>query len=305
MNIAVMMSTFNGCQYLREQLDSILEQNGDFDIDILVRDDGSTDETVLILNEYKSKGVLNWYQGENKGSALSFMELVAKVKDYDYYAFADQDDVWNKDKLSVAINALKKDKNANIPKVYCSNALLVDKELSSVGRNVYNSMPRTDFETLSCAGGLLGCTMVYNRALQLELRMCTSHDLRIVMHDFFVALVCVGIGGEIIFDDYASMQYRQHENNVLGIKNGILSIIEDRINNIIRHRKVSISDQAKTLVDIYEDKLIVDYFNWINIVKRYHESLLNRIKLAFSSKTKYINLNMSIKLRTAIILSRR
>lgn len=108
--ICVMLSTYNGEQYLREQLDSIYGQQG-VDFHILVRDDGSSDGTLQILYEYrKKKGRMRVKEGTNLGSKKSFYELcfMAEAAEdvFDYYAFADQDDVWYPDKLSRAVKAL-------------------------------------------------------------------------------------------------------------------------------------------------------------------------------------------------------
>lgn len=94
MKAAVLMSTYNGARFIREQLDSILDQTGEFELDLWVRDDGSTDGTKDILNDYESRGLLRWYTGENLGPAQSFLDLVRRTLGYDWYAFADQDDFW-------------------------------------------------------------------------------------------------------------------------------------------------------------------------------------------------------------------
>ena len=105
-NVTVLMSTYNGETYLKEQIDSILAQEG-IRVKLLVRDDGSKDSTQQILDDYSKRGLLEWYKGENLKSARSFMNLVDTVSlDADYYAFSDQDDFWEKDKLSRAIDML-------------------------------------------------------------------------------------------------------------------------------------------------------------------------------------------------------
>ena len=105
-NILVLMSTYNGEKYLKEQIDSILAQKN-VEVTIQVRDDGSTDGTIRILEEYQKCGKLNWYSSTNMGPAKSFLDLVynAPLK-YDYYAFCDQDDYWKEDKLYKAIETV-------------------------------------------------------------------------------------------------------------------------------------------------------------------------------------------------------
>ena len=105
-NVLVLMSTYNGEKYLREQLDSILKSTG-VEVNVLVRDDGSTDSTVDILKEYTSSGKLSYYVDKNVGPAQSFRNLVeACDKNYFAYAYADQDDIWGEEKLFVAVSEI-------------------------------------------------------------------------------------------------------------------------------------------------------------------------------------------------------
>ena len=87
MKIAVLMSTYNGEQYISEQIDSILAQEGDFDLELHVRDDGSKDGTINILSRYEEEGKLRWYNNENLGPAKSFMDLIFSCGEYDCSAF--------------------------------------------------------------------------------------------------------------------------------------------------------------------------------------------------------------------------
>ena len=100
------MSSYNGEMYLDEQLESIVAQKGVM-TDILVRDDGSSDHTCDILDQWQQKTSLRWYSGENIGPARSFMDLLRQSGDSCYYAFSDQDDYWLSDKLKVAVDKLE------------------------------------------------------------------------------------------------------------------------------------------------------------------------------------------------------
>ena len=107
--VQVLLSTYNGEKYIREQLDSILTQK-DIEVSILIRDDGSTDSTVDIIHEYCSNNSdIKLIKGSNMGACKSFFELFKEADmGYDYYALADQDDYWYADKLTVACNMLAK-----------------------------------------------------------------------------------------------------------------------------------------------------------------------------------------------------
>ena len=86
--VIVLLSTYNGGKYLSEQLDSLVAQKG-VDVGILVRDDGSTDTTLSILDEWQEKGLLTWYSSGNLGPGKSFMDLLKRAPSGAYYAFCD------------------------------------------------------------------------------------------------------------------------------------------------------------------------------------------------------------------------
>ena len=95
--VIVLMSTYNGEKYIKQQVDSILNQEN-VSVELVVRDDGSNDNTISILKEYEKAGKLIWYTGDNKGAAYSFFDLMEYAKnrydDYCYFALSDQDDIW-------------------------------------------------------------------------------------------------------------------------------------------------------------------------------------------------------------------
>lgn len=300
--VAVLMSTYNGGPYLKEQIESILLQKGDYELKIYVRDDGSTDSTCELLEQYQKQEKLIWYQGENVGPANSFMDLLYYCGEYDFYVFADQDDVWDDDKIETAINKIK---NIDTPALFYSNARLVDKDLNPINGYVYNNgCPKTDLYTLVCAGGLLGCTMVLNNMLVNGIRT-KEKSKQVIMHDYYVAVVCIGLGGQIVYDNNSYMSYRQHGNNVVGVSYGVIGKIKNRIRRIKRKMKVSIADQAADILERYKDDFSVEYVNWLKKVMTYRKNFFTRVSLACSCKTHYISCNMSITTRLAILLGNR
>lgn len=293
LKVAVLMSTYNGGQYIEEQINSILNQAGDFQLDLIVRDDGSSDDTLDIIRRYPN---VHWYCGENLGPAGSFLDLITHTTGYDFYAFADQDDFWMPDKISVAISAIQ---DKNIPALYFCNADLVDSTLHTYGRNVYRSTPKFDFKTLLCAGGLLGCTMVFNHKLAQVIQNQLPPS-RIVMHDFFVASLCLAIGGEIVYDHEPHMKYRQHGNNVVGVSRGRIQTLRDRLKMVITTTEIGIDDNAAALRRYVpaNDEIM----GWIDRVYLYKKSVFSRMTLAFSVQTHYTNLNQAVTNRLRILL---
>lgn len=301
MKVAVLMSTYNGEKFVKEQIDSILEQQGDFSLDLYVRDDGSTDNTIGILKDYMKRNKLYWYTGANLKPAKSFINLLWNCGEYDYYAFSDQDDYWEKNKIQIGLKMLSGHKD---PALYCSNAELVDGQLNSLGRRVYKLKPRTDFNTLICAGGLLGCTMIYNSALAQKIIKKEDYP-NMVLHDFYMAAVCVSLGGQIVYNENPSIKYRQHDSNAIGVSHGLLGTIIGRLKDITYKEPVSIADQAKAILNLYGCEIDEQKKDWLLKVANYKNSFINRLKLSCSKKTRYINKNIGVKLRLSILLGNR
>lgn len=217
-NIVVAMSTYNGELYIQEQIDSILEQKN-VKVDLFVRDDDSKDKTLEILKTYaKKRNNIHFIKGENLGVGNSFMELLYSIGcQYDYYAFADQDDVWLPDKLNQGIAKIE---DSDKPRLYVSNQILVDKDLNMLKMR-FEVPPGVSFKQILCQNQVSGCTMIWNRKMQELLvnanRRPSKELLKNRIHDVWVAMVA-SVAGKIIYDENSYILYRQHENNVVGVK---------------------------------------------------------------------------------------
>ena len=217
-NVCVLMSTYNGEKYLREQIESLKLQKG-VCLSILARDDGSSDATIGILDEYKNAGVLEWYSGENIGSARSFLDLVAHAPECEYYAFCDQDDYWFPEKLAAAIGKLAETDNSKSA-LYFSGTQFADANLNPIPLK-----DKCDFATLRIPAAFMfniakGCTMVFNRCLAE--RLSEYHPETVDMHDAWVYKVCLVTGNQVIADPNSYILYRQHGSNVIGESNGFI-----------------------------------------------------------------------------------
>lgn len=211
-NVCVLMSTYNGSKYLKEQIDSILSQQG-IDIKLIVRDDGSSDNTWKLLEEYANKDSrVSIYTGKNLGPANSFINLIINSIDVDYYAFADQDDVWENNKILAAVKRIGKYGN-DIPVMYYSNLKIVDKELNfyRLSHSVAQ-VPRSKY-TAIVDNMATGCTIVFNKRCRDLVKESPPHNC--TMHDAWLFLLC-SIMGKVVYDKNAYILYRQHENNVIG-----------------------------------------------------------------------------------------
>lgn len=292
-SVLILMSSYNGAKYIRQQIESILNQQGNFKVSLLVRDDGSTDQTTKILDEYREKKVLDWFSGENVGPAKSFLDALKCSGSYDYYAFADQDDVWFPDKILTGLTFLE---GINKPALYFSNALLVDEHLHEYNATVYKNKPCLDFFTLCCAGGLLGCTMIFNPALASLVKE-NPLPKHVFMHDFYIAVLCKLCDGKIFYNTSATMFYRQHGKNVVGVKKDIVGKVKNKLKLVAKKSKISIADQSLALIPLASDP---EKKKWLQKISQYRNNFLNRLLLASSLK-----MNVSLSLRMSIILGHR
>ena len=209
------MSTYNGEKYLKTQIDSILSQEK-VDLSLLVRDDGSTDSTVSILKQYKknNQSKFNWYKGENLKPAKSFMDLVQHCGDADYYAFADQDDYWKKDKIYSAIKKLEKTSKKN-GSLYFSSLTVVDENLNELFKTSISEP--VSFPVSMVRNQATGCTMVFNNVMRDYVK---EHNFDYVcMHDSLFYRIALLKKYNIVIDDKSYILYRQHSNNVVGMTN--------------------------------------------------------------------------------------
>ena len=299
MRIAVLMSSYNGEKYIEEQIKSILSQTGNFELDLWVRDDGSVDNTIKILEYYQEKGKLRWYSDKNCGPAKSFFDLIYKAKEYDYYAFSDQDDYWYPNKITNAVEKLKKYDSGKKLLYFC-NAEYVDSNLKPLGGKNYKGSVPTDFYSTLLNPGYLGCTMVFNNKLAEVIQNHSMPDV-IFMHDEYLARVCVAVGGKVVFDDRAFIKYRQHGDNVIGSTIGKMDALMRRINMICKANRIGIKEELSGIKNIYGDEIGDMEKEWINTIICYKDSIKNKIKLALSSKPKFISTNMRWTIRFKIL----
>lgn len=300
MRIAVLLSTYNGEAYLQAQLESILAQQGDLDLDIHVRDDGSQDGTCAILDRYAREGKLTWYTGENLRPAKSFLDLVRKCTGYDAYAFCDQDDVWYPQKLQWAAEHLCTHAE---PCLYFADARLVDRTGQSLGRNLYRHRPCYDFYSLVCAPNVLGCTCVFNEALARLLRRAEPESP--IMHDCYAASVCALFDGSILFDDRVCMDYRQHGTNVVGASHDPWAAVKDRLRRLVKQEPVSIARQAQSLLQGYPEIAETEKGVFLRKVACCRDSFFNALALACSRKFRCASVNMGLTVRLATLLRKR
>lgn len=215
--VAILLCTFHGRHYLADQLESFLAQTHP-NWEVWASDDGSQDDTHTILDAYKSKwasGRLSIHFGPAEGFAANFLSLTCKASiQADYYAYSDQDDIWEADKLQRAINCLQTVPR-DVPALYCSRTRVVDANNNDIGLSpLFKKEPSFGNALMQNIGG--GNTMVFNNAAR-ELLQKTGEDNGVVSHDWWAYIVVSGCGGKVFYDAYPSLRYRQHGGNLVGV----------------------------------------------------------------------------------------
>lgn len=295
--ITILMATYNGAQFLAEQIDSLLRQTVQ-DFRIVIRDDCSTDETWTILQAYQARWpekIRILKSESNSGSAkYNFMELALHYQD-DYIMFCDQDDVWNDDKIAISLQAIQ-DAEVEYGK---DTPLLAHTDLTVVNHDlemIYPSLVyiakipvyREDYQAITIRNTVHGCTAIYNRALAEVLRNAPF----CMMHDWWVALTAASFG-RIVYCPEATIQYRQHGNNTFGAANA-RSILFD-VSKVLRAKKgreilFLECKQANSFLEVYNKELSTEqrlFFSefaalpQLDKFKRWQE--FNRLKVIKSS----------------------
>lgn len=216
--IAVLLATYNGARFIREQLESLFRQTLQ-QFHLYIRDDGSADDTLKIVEEFVSKYPNRITVVEDakahRGAAGSFMYLLQQVNS-SYYMFCDQDDVWLESKIEDTFNHIL-GFNQQIPVVVATDLRVVDENLKTL-KESFNADLKIDVfrkhpQMLCVRHVVTGCTMMFN-----QLAKCASLPMspRAMMHDEWVTLCAYFKNGVVSVLDKATVDYRQHAANVLG-----------------------------------------------------------------------------------------
>lgn len=250
--VIVLMSTYNGELFLKQQLESILHQEM-ISLELFIRDDGSQDSTALILNEYSEKyDNVHVEFGENIGWKRSFFKLIVSAipEQNSYFAFSDQDDVWEKNKLITAVKSLN---SFNKPAVYHSNVSIVDENLNKLGdRFPENFIPETKLPNSFIDSIALGCTVVFNSEL---LKLVQQHiPKKETQHDAYIFALGY-LFGESVYDSESHIMYRRHTSattNFTNLRNTGHPSLMMRYKRYKKGSKNNFSIRAQELLNGYD-----------------------------------------------------
>lgn len=248
---AVVVSTYNGACHIDAQLDSILAQDLKPDL-VIVRDDGSSDDTVTLLREYVLKGEIQLIEGQNLGVVGSFLSVLSEVpSDIDYVFLSDQDDVWHSDKISRAVSCLEEIGQAK-PCYYCAEYTFCDAQMNR-GERSHLLRGEVDFAHMLFENPTSGNTCALNRPL-LEL-VLRGGSLDVYCHDWWMGLVASALG-TVVHDDFDSLDYRRTGSNASPTGMGFFQLLRYRLLTFFKKGEFSkISKQLKRLYDLYADNM--------------------------------------------------
>ena len=286
--IDILMATYNGERFLKEQIKSILSQTYK-NFNLIISDDASTDKTYEILKYYeqKDKRVKIFKQDKNIGIASNFEFLLNKVES-EFFMFADQDDIWEIDKVEISYDKLEADE-ADL--VY-SDLMIVDESLNIIEKSYWrkkgfiNKIKKyNNFQSLYLNNYITGSTILCKSKF-IDKILPLPKSTQYIIHDYWVSLV-VSHNGRLTYIDKPLIKYRQHTKNQIGSKTK-----SKEISNFEELRNLFINVKIEHFQCFIENDRIFDK----------NEKNLNLKSLEYFKilqKKKYVNLrywNLFIKL---------
>ena len=272
--VVICMSTYNGEKYIKEQIESLLNQTYK-NIKIYVRDDGSKDNTINILKEYVEQGKIHFIQGKNVGVVNSFYECLKEAYEQgDIFAYCDQDDRWHEDKIERAVKALESEKR-DIPLLYFSEFNYCDENLKFSSKSNLNKKG-TSFKNSIVECISFGISEVFNKKLAQKILESGTED--ICFHDWWAYIIAAGLG-KVLYDSESTVEYRRTGNNVSPSGKGKLELQIYRIKKFLLGKyfknirkqiykfknKFSdeLSDENKKIIELFTLK-----YNFVKSIKK-------------------------------------
>jgi glycosyltransferase involved in cell wall biosynthesis len=282
--VAILLCTFNGQRFLEEQLKSYIAQTHS-NWEIWASDDGSQDDTLSILESYQTQwgtARLSILSGPSEGFVANFLALTCNASiEADYYAYSDQDDVWEPEKLERAVNWLQS-VPAQTPALYCSRTRVVNADNIEMGLSPLFANPPS-FANALVQNIAAGNTILINSSARKIIQR--SIPCIVVSHDWWMYIVISGVGGEIFYDHNPLVRYRQHKNNKVGSNKSLVSKYK-RISGVLNSKyknwnliNLAAIKNIKNLLN-YDNKIILDKYIILrksNTIKKF--SILVQLKI--------------------------
>ena len=297
MKINVLLYSFNGVDFLGEQLQSILKQDiaDKAKIEISVFDDGSTDRTRDILERYHNEGKLNFIEGKGVGKTKGYWELMKKAEDADYFAFSEQDDVWFHEKLSRAVKYLEtqaildgeETEVADGPLLYVSDYTVTNAKLKPIRFNRSKACKYSDVEHNLLYSSSPGCTFVFNNAARQKM---IKYDVSAFYPDVYddLAKKIINLTGKVVIDRVPTVYMRKNKGDQFGIEyyGGLMGAIKLYKELYFGKTSNAKSETAKALEIVYAEDIMNDSRKKeaLKQVGSYRDDQVNRERLLQNSR---------------------
>ena len=268
--VAVLMAVFRDARFLSAQISSIRAQSH-VDLDLWVSRDCDEEDVGRALEEDRRMfraGRFHIRAGPRRGAAANFLSLVFdEAIRADYFAYADQDDIWEPDKLSRAVAALESFP-ADAPTLYCSRSSLIDKNARPLGLTPFHGRRPPCFRNALAQNIASGHSTIFNRAARELLRAAGVREA--AFHDWWTYLLVAGADGRVVYDPHSSVRYRLHDRNATGIPTDWQSHALQRIRNLangrssriratniraLREAEGLLTTENRRILDLYERAL--------------------------------------------------
>lgn len=274
----VLMSTYNGQTYLKEQLDCIFDQTFSGNITVLIRDDGSKDDTEAIALSYPQteNRKITFIKADNVGPQRSFLELIRLAPEADYYFFADQDDVWDLDKIEIGVTAMAQE---TVPVSYCSNFRHTHMDLTIYEEQALRATPNFSPLSIIFYNQIPGCVMGFNWELMDLMKQMELQD--VMMHDS-MALSLAAACGKVIYDPQPRISHRIHASNVVGHGHKKIVLhkwIPEKLKLLAQKDSYDLSEMADAFVRVAADRLHPQYREDVLLLRDFKKSFANTLRL--------------------------
>ena len=307
--ILIMMATYNGEKYISKQLETIINQTYT-NWELIIRDDCSTDNTLGIIKDYVKKDSRIKYilsDSEKHGAYYNFFGLInyaKKIKEYDFYVFADQDDEWDNMKLEEYLKFYDSKVNEDIPVLIYGNMRIIDEngKVTSQNMDELTGISYTNVTTSFFSHKVYGCTVLFNFKLLKSLPVIENNNevLGYLSHDNFVTK-WAGIFGKVYYFPVSTMGYRRYAENVTSKHSynyGIKRILRrvSKIDDLAKDHALTYSQSLATIKIMRRENLIIEQMRILENIERvflkggfYGLKSVNRFEVDWGNKVKNIS----------------
>lgn len=288
--VCVLMTTYNPRKYVVDQVNSILNQK-DVEVKLIIRDDASRNKEWL-KKLPRCENIIMIHGENNLGVAHNIMSLIEYAykneSNYEYFAYSDQDDVWEEDKLITAIGALES-LDQTKPCLYYSNLQVVDEKLENGFQMFRSGVVKNTLAQSLAQIFTFACTTVFNYHMIVELM---KRPIDYMGFDHLLYYIAI-IKGNVVYDDVPHILYRQHGDNVSGVKKNGIKYFASKISKVFKRNTEdkaragggSFKDMAKYIKKYFYNDLTNQEKSLVDKVAAY-DGIISRIDIIMDSKIK-------------------